>query len=153
MSKILSQANKYRNCQSLNLRLEFGQMWWCTHLTPWPPRQRQVDLCEIEASLVCTVSSSYIVRTCLIVVIIPKNKIWFKIYLNLDHSLLTSASVGEIFEVSQPLFFFRGMFLCVLQGSVNSQCVLTKVKFGKHFGHIRNTSSNRCLRCQMNYLS
>jgi hypothetical protein len=31
--------------------------WWCTTLIPAPRRQRQVDLCESEASLVYTASS------------------------------------------------------------------------------------------------
>jgi hypothetical protein len=33
------------------IKKEVGWAWWCTHLIPKLGRQRQVDLCEFEASL------------------------------------------------------------------------------------------------------
>jgi hypothetical protein len=40
----------------LKMNKEAGR-WWCIPLTPALERQRQVDLCEFEASLVYRVSS------------------------------------------------------------------------------------------------
>jgi hypothetical protein len=42
-------------CKILKLGFS-GQTWWCTPLIPALGRQRQVDLCEFEASLLYKVS-------------------------------------------------------------------------------------------------
>ena len=39
------------------LKKEMIQMWWCIPLIPELQRQRQVDLCEFETSLVYRASS------------------------------------------------------------------------------------------------
>ena len=48
---------KFKESSVSQTGIYIGWVWWCIPFNPVPERQRQVDLCNFEATLVYVVSS------------------------------------------------------------------------------------------------